>query len=268
MLAARKNAAGSRTLFTSLKEGMQQLSNAVVARLDREKLFCGAAVDSVNLKEQEWVLAVRGKAQVFDGLIVATSAREAGKLLQAVAPELSAELGKIEYSSSVTVAMGYGREERQSLPPGFGFLAPRKEGVRLLAATFVHNKFSHRVPEDKALIRCFLGGISDEAVLDMSDGEIVRLVRDEVGKILGLAAEPEFVRVFKWRAAMAQYNVGHKDRLKRISEAQQKLPGLALAGNAYRGIGIPDCISSGTDAAMQALHSAGIAERRIVLGKA
>ena len=130
----------------------------------------------------------------------------------------------------------------------------------MLAATFVHNKFPHRAPDDRAILRCFLGGARDEQILASSDDEILRIVREELNQILHLTAEPLFARVFKWRGAMAQYGVGHLERLQRIAALRQKLPGLALAGNGYNGIGVPDCVRSGSEAVEDTLKSFGMAE--------
>src|SRR4029077_8010688 len=173
------------------------------------------------------------------------------QILTACAPELSAELAAIGYSSSITVGLGYDRGVRQALPPGFGFLVPRSEGKKLLAATFVHNKFPYRAPDDRALLRCFFVGVNAERIWSLSDDETVGIVRNELQQIVGLHAAPLFARIYRWKAAMAQYAVGHLDRLQRIDRLRQKLPGLVLAGNAYRGIGIPDCIRSGQEAAKQ-----------------
>jgi oxygen-dependent protoporphyrinogen oxidase len=129
----------------------------------------------------------------------------------------------------------------------------------MLASTFVHNKFPHRAPSDRALLRCFVGGSRDEPVLDLPEAEILRIVGGELRQILGITAEPRFARVYRWRAAMAQYVVGHLDRLERIEGLRRQLPGLCLAGNAYRGIGVPDCVRSGQEAADQALASVGLA---------
>jgi len=164
----------------------------------------------------------------------------------------------VGYTSSVTLTLGYDRNVRAALPPGFGFLVPRSEGRRMLAATFVHNKFPHRAPQDRALIRCFLGGARDEAILRLSDQEIVATARRELREILGLAAEPQFARVYKWKGAMAQYGVGHLERLERIENLRRHVPGLALAGNGYRGIGVPDCVRSGADAAADLLAGLGL----------
>ena len=128
----------------------------------------------------------------------------------------------------------------------------------MLAATFVHNKFPHRAQENRAIVRCFLGGARDEEILQSSEAEIIGIVRDELRKIISLEAEPLFVRVYKWKSAMAQYSVGHLERLQRIESVRQKLPGLALAGNGYNGIGVPDCVRSGTEAASKILAEMGM----------
>jgi protoporphyrinogen/coproporphyrinogen III oxidase len=253
MLAARKKmgkASGPvRPLFSSLKDGMQQLVDALLQYLPSESIRANAAVESLQPEAGGWTISAGYESDHFDAVIVATPATAAAALVRMASPELSAELGAIRYSSSVTVTLGYDQQVRDSLPPGFGFLVPRSEGKRMLAATFVHNKFPHRAPTDRALIRCFLGGARDEAILDATDDEIICIVRNELRQILGLAAEPLFVRVYKWRGAMAQYGVGHLERLERIERLREQLSGLRLAGNGYRGIGVPDCVRSGREAA-------------------
>jgi oxygen-dependent protoporphyrinogen oxidase len=254
MLAARKKmAAGPRKptppLFTSLKDGMQHLAETVVTRLTPSSLLTNAPVQAIQAESGGWVVSAGMQSDYFDRVIVALPAPAAAQVLRMASPELSAELAAIQYSSSITVGLGYDRDVRQSLPPGFGFLVPRSEGKKLLAATFVHNKFPHRAPVDRALLRCFFAGKNAEDVWPLADDQIIGIVRDELQQILGLRAEPLFARVYKWKSAMAQYGVGHLDRLERIERLRQHLPGLALAGNAYRGIGVPDCVRSGRDAA-------------------
>jgi len=196
-----------------------------------------------------WTVSAGYQSDHFDAVIVATPAPAAASLLRLTNEELASELGGIRYSSSVTVTLGYDENVRRSLPPGFGFLVPRSEGRRMLAATFVHNKFPHRAPENRALVRCFLGGARDEQILASREDEILRIVRSELKQIIGIAAEPLFARVYKWRSAMAQYEVGHLERLQRIQTLCGSLPGLVLAGNGFTGIGVPDCVRSGTQAA-------------------
>ncbi len=113
-------------------------------------------------------------------------------------------------------------DQLRQLPPGFGFLVPRSEGTRMLACTFVHNKFPHRAPADKGMLRCFLGGARDEAVLVLSDDDMLATVRRELRAILGLEPPPIFVRVYRWREAMAQYEPGHIARVAAHREARRR----------------------------------------------
>jgi protoporphyrinogen/coproporphyrinogen III oxidase len=249
-----------RPIFTSLKRGMQQLPDALVARLDSSSQRPNTPVRWLQPTGNGWTVSASVQSGFFDAVVLAIPAPAAAALLKTSGADLASELRSISYASSVTLTLGYGPEVRRSLPPGFGFLVPRSQGKRMLAATFMHNKFPHRAPSDRALLRCFVGGSRDEAVLDLPDAEILRIVGGELRQILGITAEPRFARVYRWRAAMAQYVVGHLDRLQRIEHLRRQLPGLSLAGNAYRGIGVPDCVRSGQEAADQALAAVGLAQ--------
>ena len=259
MLAARKKmssgsmSSGARKtpapLFTSLKDGMQHMAESVVSHLSPASIVLSAPVQAIQPEAGGWVVSAGMKSDHFDSVIVALPGSAAARILRIASPDLSAELDAIQYSSSITVGLGYDEEVRRSLPPGFGFLVPRSERKRLLAATFVHNKFPHRAPEDRALLRCFFAGQNAENAWQLSDDQIVGIVREELQQILGVRADPIFARVYKWKSAMAQYGVGHLERLERIERLRQKHAGLALAGNAYRGIGVPDCVRSGREAA-------------------
>jgi len=263
MLAAMKKRPPAtnrpRPIFTSMKDGMQQLVDALVAQLDHGALHTGARVKAVGREGRYWiVLRQDSTAGRFDRVIIAIPAYIAAGLLRSVEPRLASLLGGVNYSSSVTVALGYvtagfdGRGAKRE--DGFGFLVPRSEGKRLLACTFVHNKFPHRTPDDRLLLRIFLGGSHDPDVLQIPDAEILRTVRVELQQILGLTAEPSFSRIYRWERSMAQYEVGHVERVTEIERLRAGVPGLALGGNAYRGIGVPDCIKSGLDAAAESLH--------------
>jgi oxygen-dependent protoporphyrinogen oxidase len=263
MLASRKKMAAAantppKPLFTSLKDGMQAMVDALLTRLDPNALKTSSPVQSVIRQDNGWTISAGLQSDQFDAVIIATPTHAAAAVLQATDENLARDLGDIKYSSSVTVTLGYDEKVRASLPPGFGFLVPRSAGRRMLAATFVHNKFPHRAPENRAIVRCFLGGTRDEQILQSSEGEILQIVRKELQEIIGLQAEPLFARVYKWKSAMAQYSVGHLERLQRIESLRQKLPGLALAGNGYSGIGVPDCVRSGAEAASKILAEMGM----------
>ena len=162
MLAARKKMGAAanvpaRPLFTSLKDGMQQMVDALVARLDANALKTSSPVQSVIPQDDGWTVSAGYQTDHFDAVIIATPTHAAAAVLQDANEDLARDLGEIKYSSSVTVTLGYDEKVRRSLPPGFGFLVPRSAGHRMLAATFVHNKFPHRAPENRAIVRCFLG---------------------------------------------------------------------------------------------------------------
>lgn len=241
-------------LFTSLADGMQQMVSAIEGRIRMDWVQTGTQVSSVSKTESGWQAISNRGAQSFDGLIFASGARAAGQLLRDVNPQLASGLSGIPYSSSVTVTMGYSMAALRALPPGFGYLVPRSEGRRMLACTFVHNKFPHRAPANKGLLRCFLGGAKDEAILNENDETINGIVLREIRDILGLTAEPRFIKIYRWRGAMAQYTAGHLARVARIEESVKAIPTLAIAGNAFKGIGVPDCVRSGQEAAQTLLQ--------------
>jgi len=264
MLAARNRLAAMRKagsykpkpLFSSLKGGMQQMVDAIVARLNPQNLHTSTSVSQLAPKSGGWELVTSRGPEKFDGVIFATPARIASKMLANINAQLSDDLGKVEYSSSITITLGYLREQLKRCPPGFGFLVPRSEGTRMLATTYVHTKFPFRAPDDKALLRCFLGGASDPDVLKLSDEEVTALVRKELKQIIGLSANPWFVKVYRWDRAMAQYTPGHLERIERISATLKQMGNLSIAGNFYKGIGVPDCVRTGKEAA---LHMASLA---------
>jgi protoporphyrinogen/coproporphyrinogen III oxidase len=255
MLAARKKLAERMKgrpvppLFSSLKKGMQQLVDAVIARIGSGALHKSSAVERVGYAHEQWAVQVNGRSEPFDGVVFATPAHVVARLLGQAAPELAQELGGISYSSSITTTLIYDRATLAGKDKGFGFLVPRTEGRRMLACTFVHNKFPHRAPEDRGIVRAFLGGLRDEAVLGMSDDEVIATIRREMKEIAGITGEPRTVRIYRWKRAMAQPAPGHLDRLARIEKLRKAFSGLALAGNAYTGIGVPDCVRTGTEAA-------------------
>ena len=258
MLAARRKMAQTakapaRPLFTALTGGMQGMADAAVSQLTRSALRPSSPVQSVQPQSDGWLVSAGSASDRFDAVVIATPTQIAANLVHGANSGLASELLGVQYSSSITVNLGYDRKVRDSLPPGFGFLIPRSEGKRMMAATFVHNKFPHRAPPERALLRCFIGGSRNEKLLDASDDELLNIVSEDLGQIIGLTARPVFTRIYRWRRAMAQYDVGHLERLERIGTLLRQLPGLALAGNGYRGIGVPDSVRTGTEAAQKCL---------------
>jgi oxygen-dependent protoporphyrinogen oxidase len=255
------NAPGtSRSIFTAMRGGMQQLVDAVSARIDPASVRLSTAVTGIEKAGGGWKIEAGGATEFYDAVIVASPAWAAGALLGRVDAALGEELSGIPYSSSITVNLIYDEAQLGRLPDGFGFLVPAVEGRAMLACTFVHRKFLGRTPPGKAVLRAFLGGMKNEALVAVSDAELVAIVRRELSEILGegvvgLTFEPEFAQVSRWSRAMAQYAVGHQERRLRIAERVAALPGLRLAGNAYDGIGISDCIRLGRLAARELVAS-------------
>jgi len=252
-------------LFMTLKDGLEQLAEALVQSLDKKRIHLGQRVSGIEVapggpggptdrcSRRYEILCEGGLAFDADAIILAMPTHQCSRLLSPLHPTLGGLLGGIPYSSSMTVSLGYAEGTIEHLPPGFGYLVPRKENRRMLACTFVHRKFDHRAPEGKALLRCFLGGSRDPEALSLPDEEVASLVRRELKEILNFSFDPLFCRIHRWPASMAQYPVGHAERLNRIQNQLGDLPGIHLAGNAYSGIGISDCIRTGRAAAQRAM---------------
>ena len=249
-----------RSIFTAIRGGMQQMVDAIVARLDAGAIRLNAPVSTLRRKDREWIVESPAGTEAYDAVIMASAAWAAGVLLRQIDEALAEDLSSIPYSSSITINLVYDEKQLGTLPDGFGFLVPAVEGRSMLACTFVHRKFLGRTPRGKVVFRAFLGGMKNESLLAEDNAVLVATVRRELSEILGKkvfdpAAEPEQVRVSKWRRAMAQYAVGHKAKMQRIHARVATLDGLRLAGNAYDGIGIPDCIRLGRKAAKELVES-------------
>ena len=250
------------TLFTTLRGGMQQLVDGLTARLDSGSIHLSSPAQSIEKDPDGWRVDAGGFVRIYDALIMASPAWAAGELLSSVDGELAAELSAIPYSSSITVNLVYDRARLGRLPDAFGFLVPPSEGRAMLACTFVHRKFLGRTPPGNAVFRAFMGGMKNEMLLAEPDAALIAVVRRELREILGEkifgeAGEPDHAQVSRWRRAMAQYAVGHKQRIERIASRLAMLPNLRLVGNAYDGIGVPDCIRLGRQAARELAAAGG-----------
>jgi oxygen-dependent protoporphyrinogen oxidase len=255
-------------VFTTLRGGMQQLVDAIEAKLEPNWIRRTTSVDALEHVGDEWRVTADGSSRMYDAVIMASPAWTASKLLAEADAALSAELAAIPYSSSITINLLYDEDQLGDLPEGFGFLVPASEGRAMLACTFVHRKFLSRTPTGKVVLRAFLGGMKNEQLMAESDDALIAAVRRELTQILGEQviprdATPEHTQVSRWRRAMAQYAVGHQDRIARIKARVAELPGLKLAGNAYDGIGIPDCIRLGRQAAKDLVGERAAEQQRV-----
>jgi oxygen-dependent protoporphyrinogen oxidase len=261
--AKNSNTSGARySLFLSFDRGMQVLTDKLeqeIAKLnsaDSSAIRVNTTVDSITAKpaasggSPKWLVKTTG-AEVFaaDAVCLALPAYVSSRLLSALDPQLAAELAAIPYASSATINLAYQRADIPHPLDGFGFVVPFIEKRSLIACTFSSVKFGGRAPEGQALLRAFVGGALQPEIFDLSEAELLARVRVDLRDLLGIERAPLFAEVSKWARSMPQYHVGHLERAQRIAARVSALPGVFLAGNAYNGLGIPDCIRSGEAAA-------------------
>jgi oxygen-dependent protoporphyrinogen oxidase len=255
-----QEASGARySLFVAPRGGMSAIVNSLAAKLAASTIRLGTAVESIHpLDDGRWQLAlqtasrshrVAGNPQsAYDAVIVAVPTYIAARLVQSLDPALSTELSAIEYASCAIVSLGYRRDQISHSLDGFGFVVPQVEGRRIIAGSFASQKFPGRAPADAVLVRVFIGGALQPELLDLSEAELRRIAIDELHELIG-AGQPLFADTARWPRSMPQYHVGHLGRVARIEKLASRYSTLALAGNAYHGVGIPQCIASGEAAA-------------------
>jgi oxygen-dependent protoporphyrinogen oxidase len=248
-LKANKSEARRLPLFRTLKGGLEQMVVALAARVNSHSTVLHRRALAVERNGAGFHIRLDDGSLSCANVVLACEAHQAAALAAGLDAPLATLLGAVPYSSSMTVALGFSDSAFPRPLKGFGFLVPKRERRRLVACTWVGTKFTHRVPPGTTLLRCFLGGMDDAAVLSENDEAIVATVLHELHEIVGFRAAPLFSRISRWPRSMAQYTVGHPRRLAEIEARAAALPGLHLAGNAYTGIGIPDCIRMGKRAA-------------------
>ena len=256
-------------LFVGLREGMSSLTSALVRTLPEGSVRCGVEVKRLDRGvDGRWRIACSRAGHLSmieaDAVIVATPAGVAGRLLAAVDGALSASLERISSTSCAIVSLGYRQDQVAYALDGFGFVVPRIENRNILSGSFSSVKFPGRCPEGTVLLRAFLGGAFRPDVLDQGDIALSGLAVEELSTLLGIKGEPLVRHVSRWPKVMPQYELGHLALVQSIESAIAAHSGLALAGNAYHGVGMPQCIQSGEQAAERIARELGarIAERR------
>jgi oxygen-dependent protoporphyrinogen oxidase len=233
-------------LFMTLRGGLAELVNTLVGTLDGE-LITGVGVTGIESpgKGQGGLQLhlSNGETRFADAVVLATPAPATADLLEPFVPDAAQMLRRIRYLSTATVSMAFNRNEVSHPLDGFGFVVPKSEPCKLMACTWVSSKFDHRAPEDQVLLRIFVGGYKNQALVDLPDEELISLVRAELRAIMGITAEPTRKEIYRWPHGNAQYDVGHLDRIAQIEAQTSKvLPDLYLTGSSFRGVGLPDCI--------------------------
>ena len=241
-----KSVQGSRSAFLTPTTGLAEIVEALVNYLEAGdvRLRLNASVSQVLKIDSRYIVKLDDTSSFdSDAVILATPAYVSGRLLASFNPRLASSLKGIPYASTATISLAYRQGDLPHELDGYGYVIPRREGRKALACTWTSTKFPHRAPDGYALIRVFVGRAGQD--IPWNYDELLELATEEVKLTLGITAQPFLHRTFMWDKAMPQYNLGHPEKLKQIDTALENHPGLALAGNGYRGIGIPDCIHSG-----------------------
>lgn len=247
--------------FITVQGGLNRLVQELVRRLEGEVRFLTGVSLAGLVQRQEgrgYIAGLdNGQRCEADAVVLALPAYVAAGLVRGFLPNVAGELLAIPYHNSVVAAMVYDRSEVEHPLDASGFLIPAAETRVISACTWVSSKWPHATPPDKVLIRCFIGRGEGRDWTRISDEAIIGHARQELQQIMGLKAAPLFTRVYKWPRAMPQYRVGHLDRMDRVDRMLRKAPGLYLAGAAFRGVGLPDCVREGMQAAEKAAAHLG-----------
>lgn len=262
--ASQPPGSGARySLFVAPREGMADLVATLAAKLPSHSLHLSSPVARLEpTADGRWLVHLATvnpdspTANAYDAVILTAPAPAAARLLAGAAPELAADLARISYAGSAIALVGYRREQIAHPLDGFGFVVPEIEQRTILAASFSSQKFEGRAPAGHVLLRVFLGGAARPALVELPEDKIRQIVLRELGELIGARGEPGLFQVARWGGAMPQYHLGHVELVQRIEARAARLPGLALAGNAYHGVGVPNCIHSGELAAERVLRVA------------
>ena len=258
---SRQRGSGARwSLFVTFSGGMQEFVDAIASRLPEGSVRVDTTVTGLerNAANGTWTLRT-GRGERFEAaaVILATPAYRSAEILTPLAADLAEDLKAIPYASTATVSLAYRNEDFPRAPDSFGFVVPSAESRKIMACTLSSMKYAGRAPKGHVLLRAFVGGALQPSLFEDDDAKMESNIRHELASLLGVKAEPLFSRIRRHPRSMPQYQVGHGERIRRIEGRLAGLSGLALAGSAYHGVGIADCVHSGEEAAEKILERLG-----------
>lgn len=248
---AKSTDSGARySAFISLKSGLQTLVNALVDSIGEERIDLGCTVKNLAKTGRRWKINLAdGRSYDADAVVLATAASSLSHLMQSTDSALAADLARVEYSSSAVLNMLFGKSDIERSLDGFGFVVPEIENRKIIACSFASTKFPDRAPEDKVLLRVFLGGALHPEIFALSDGDLVQTALVELRHYLGIKRFPRKIWIKRWTNAMPQYTVGHLKLVEQLKNGFAAHEGLVWTNSALTGVGIPDCVRSGFEAA-------------------
>jgi oxygen-dependent protoporphyrinogen oxidase len=252
-----KPGAPRMTYFMSFRNGMQTLSGACADFLGKGSIRLGASVKAVEPRGKGYAVVLEtGETLAADHVMIGTAAYDAAEMIRSFAPGAAAHLTAIDWSSSANVSVAFRRADIKVPLQGFGFIIPKVESRRINATTYSSIKWSHRAPDDRVMMRAFLGGGNrEDLVYSLDDDAMVKTVLEELDAVVGIRAEPQLAKVYRWHKAMPKYTVGHLDRMSILDREVAAHPGLHLIGCSYKGIGIGGCVQESMIASEKILKS-------------
>lgn len=244
--------------FVSLPEGMAGFTAAIARALPPRSVHVNARIERIRPVGGGYLLELAGgRLRLVHAVILCTPPATTAQLLSGIDANLAALCGRVSSTSAVTVALGFARSAVRHPLNGTGFVVPKSEGIALRAVSWVSSKWDHRAPAGKVLLRAYLGGAGDPTAIDSSAADLAKIVHRELTGILHIVDEPELVRVYPWRSATPQIEVGHATLMRTIDQALERHPGLFVSASGFRGTGIPDCVAD-------ARRQAGVAAAALV----